>query len=75
MERGLGGALMPDMQERIKGLRDATQAVEEAQRVLFEKMHDAHDAGMSLRVIGHNVGVNHERVRRCLADVMEIKPF
>lgn len=75
MERGLGGVLMPDMQEHAKHLQERLYLVQAAQNELLESIKDAHKDGMALRVIAHNVGVNHERVRRALADEIEVKPF
>lgn len=75
MERGLGGMLLPDMQEQAAHLQELTSDVEAAQTALLEGMLDASKAGMALRVIAHNVGVNHERVRRALAGNVVVRPF
>lgn len=75
MERGLGAVLLPDMQAQALKLQASTALVRQTQQALIRDMREASEAGVALRVIAHNVGVNHERVRRALADEIEVKPF
>jgi hypothetical protein len=75
MERGLGAVLLPDLQERAAQLQERLYLVQAAQNELLKAIKDAHEAGMPLRTIAHNVGINHERVRRAIADEIEVKPF
>jgi transposase-like protein len=63
------------MQKRRTQLQERLYRVQAAQNELLEAIKDAHEAGMPLRAIAHNVGVNHERVRRAIADEIEVKPF
>ena len=75
MERGIGSVLTEEMQQQASMLREALEDVEAAQANLLDQIREARSKGMPLRAISHNVGVNHERVRRAVAGHLTVKPF
>lgn len=60
-----------DEQERARAaVEQAADALEEAEALFVQRIHEAHEEGLSLRQIAEAAMVSHEQIRRLVGQMV-----